>query len=106
MNIDQPGEGTPGEDVGVALLGDGVTVGIVRVGDTVRRPRRPFTETVQTFLAHLHERGFTAAPVPMGYDGEAARCCRSCPVRSPASRCPAGLPPSRCWSSSPYWFDD
>lgn len=64
VNIDDQPNGCE-----VPLLGDGVTVGIVRVGDTVRRPRRPFTATVQAFLAHLHERGFTAAPAPMGYDG-------------------------------------
>jgi hypothetical protein len=29
-----------------SLVGDGVTAGIVRVGDTVRRPRRPFSATV------------------------------------------------------------
>ena len=45
-----------------------MTKGIVRVGDTVRRPVRPFTATVQVFLAHLHQHGFTAAPVPLGYD--------------------------------------
>jgi hypothetical protein len=44
------------------LVGDGVTPGIVRVGDTVRRPVRPFTATVQAFLAHLHGPGFSGAP--------------------------------------------
>lgn len=57
---------------GVPLVGDGVTPGIVRIGDTVRRPVRPFTATVQAFLAHLHAAGCTAAPVPLGYD-EAGR---------------------------------
>jgi aminoglycoside phosphotransferase (APT) family kinase protein len=52
----------------IPLIGDGATQGIVRVGDTVRRPVRPFTTAIQDFLAHLHERGFTAAPVPMGVD--------------------------------------
>lgn len=55
------GRGTP-------LRGDGVTVGVVRVGATVRRPVRPFTATVQAFLMHLQEQGFTAAPVALGYD--------------------------------------
>jgi len=50
------------------LVGDGVTAGIVRVGDTVRRPVRPFTATIQAYLAHLHSAGFTAAPVPLGID--------------------------------------
>lgn len=37
---------------GEPLAGDGVTPGIVRIGDTVRRPVRPFTRTVQAYLAH------------------------------------------------------
>src|SRR6185312_16000067 len=48
----------------------GVASGIVRVGDTVRRPRRPFSATVQKFLSHLHANGFTAAPRPLGFDDE------------------------------------
>jgi hypothetical protein len=63
-NIDS-GEGA---DSGEPLIGDGVTPGIVRIGDTVRRPVRPFTATVQAYLAHLHQAGFTAAPVPLGSD--------------------------------------
>jgi Ser/Thr protein kinase RdoA (MazF antagonist) len=54
--------------VEVPLNGDGVTQGIVRVGDTVRRPVRPFTSTVQAFLAYLHRQGFDGAPVPLGID--------------------------------------
>jgi aminoglycoside phosphotransferase (APT) family kinase protein len=50
------------------LAGDGVTPGIVRIGDTVHRPVRPFTRTVQAYLAHLHQAGFAAAPVPLGTD--------------------------------------
>ncbi len=64
VNIDDE----PQDGMEIPLLGDGVTVGVVQVGDTVRRPRRPFRATVQAYLAHLHEQGFTAAPVPMGYD--------------------------------------
>ncbi|MCW2879053.1 MAG: hypothetical protein JWQ95_3153 [Sphaerisporangium sp.] len=52
------------------LVGDGVTQGIVRVGDTVRRPVRPFTATVQAYLAHLHAAGFSGAPVPLGLDDQ------------------------------------
>jgi aminoglycoside phosphotransferase (APT) family kinase protein len=53
---------------GEPLTGDGVTPGIVRIGDTVRRPVRPFTLTVQAYLTHLQQAGFTAAPVPLGID--------------------------------------
>ena len=49
---------------GELLTGDGVTQGIVRIGDTVRRPLRPFSLTVQAYLAHLHDAGFTGAPRP------------------------------------------
>lgn len=49
-------------------MGDGVTPNIVRVADTVRRPVRPFTITVQAYLAHLHRAGFSAAPRPLGFD--------------------------------------
>jgi hypothetical protein len=55
------GEGEP-------LTGGSDTQGIVRVGDTVRRPLRPFSLTVQAYLAHLREAGFTGAPLPLGVD--------------------------------------
>lgn len=54
----------------IPLCGDGVTPGIVRVGETVLRPLRPFSLTVQAFLAHLQARGFDGAPVPMGVDAK------------------------------------
>ena len=53
---------------GELLTGDGVTQGIVRIGDTVRRPLRPFSLTVQAYLAHLRDAGFTGAPLPLGVD--------------------------------------
>jgi hypothetical protein len=63
--------GRPDEDLTeVPLVGDGVTQGIVRIGDTVRRPLRPFSATVQAYLAHLHRAGFSDAPVPLGVDEE------------------------------------
>jgi hypothetical protein len=34
----------------------------------VRRPLRPFSLTVQAYLAHLHAAGFTGAPLPLGVD--------------------------------------
>jgi len=53
---------------GELLTGDGVTRGIVRIGDTVRRPLRPFSLTVQAYLAHLRDAGFSGAPLPFGVD--------------------------------------
>ena len=58
---------------GELLIGDGVTQGIVRIGDTVRRPLRPFSLTVQAYLAHLRDAGFTGAPLPLGIDEQGAR---------------------------------
>jgi Phosphotransferase enzyme family len=55
---------------GEELVGDGVTPGIVRIGDTVRRPLRPFSLTVQAYLAHLRDAGFTGAPLPLGVDDQ------------------------------------
>jgi hypothetical protein len=55
------GEGGP-------LTGGSDTAGIVRIGDTVRRPLRPFSLTVQAYLARLREAGFTGAPLPLGVD--------------------------------------
>jgi aminoglycoside phosphotransferase (APT) family kinase protein len=34
----------------------------------VRRPLRPFSLTVQAYLAHLRDAGFTGAPLPLGVD--------------------------------------
>jgi Ser/Thr protein kinase RdoA (MazF antagonist) len=47
-----------------------VTEGVVRIGDTVRRPAGPWTDAVDALLAHLFEVGFTAAPRPLGRDAE------------------------------------
>jgi aminoglycoside phosphotransferase (APT) family kinase protein len=57
-------------DEEVPLAGGDWTPGVVRIGDTVRRPARPFTATVQAYLAHLHSAGFTGAPVPLGFDDQ------------------------------------
>jgi Phosphotransferase enzyme family len=50
------------------LRGGRITKGVVRVGDTVRRPIRPSSPLVPTLLAHLRERGFYAAPRYLGRD--------------------------------------
>jgi hypothetical protein len=42
---------------------------VIRVGDTVRRPRKPQTETVHHFLRYLVEHGLEGVvPTPLGYD--------------------------------------
>lgn len=50
------------------LYGGNVSDGVVRVGDTVRRPGGPWTPAVHALLAHLHEVGFPGAPRPLGID--------------------------------------
>ena len=52
------------------LSGGNVTAGIVRVGDTVRRPAGPWTPAVHGLLDHLHQRGFAGAPRALGMDDE------------------------------------
>jgi Ser/Thr protein kinase RdoA (MazF antagonist) len=49
-------------------LAGNATTGVVRVGDTVRRPAGPWTGSVDALLEHLSEVGFTGAPRPLGRD--------------------------------------
>lgn len=46
---------------GELLTADGVTQGIMRMGDTIRRPLRPFSLTVLAYLARLRDAGFSGA---------------------------------------------
>ncbi|HEY1486592.1 MAG TPA: phosphotransferase [Micromonosporaceae bacterium] len=50
-----------------ALVGH-VTDGVVRIGDTVRRPAGPWTDAVDALLTHLRDVGFNGAPRPLGRD--------------------------------------
>ncbi|HEY0937683.1 MAG TPA: phosphotransferase [Trebonia sp.] len=59
------GPATGGE---VPLDGGNMSGGVVRVGDTVRRPAGPWTPAVHALLAHLHDAGFEGAPRPLGID--------------------------------------
>ena len=52
----------------IPLLGGDVTEGIVRVGDTVRRPLNPNSPLVHALLGHLETAGFTGAPRFLGID--------------------------------------
>jgi hypothetical protein len=45
-----------------------MTAGVVRVGDTVRRPAGPWTPAVHALLDHLHQVGFEGAPRALGVD--------------------------------------
>ena len=45
-----------------------MTTGVVRIGDTVRRPVGPWTPAVHSLLRHLEEVGFEGAPRVLGID--------------------------------------
>jgi hypothetical protein len=50
------------------LTGGRITQGVVRVGNTVRRPTGAHTPFVHSLLRHLEERGFEGAPRVLGID--------------------------------------
>jgi hypothetical protein len=52
----------------IPLPGGNMTGGVVRVGDTVRRPAGPWTPAVHALLEHLRAAGFRGAPRPLGID--------------------------------------
>ena len=53
-----------------ALGGGNVAAGVVRVGDTVRKPAGFWTPAVDALLTHLRRAGFTGAPQPLGQDDQ------------------------------------
>ncbi|WP_188191888.1 phosphotransferase [Nonomuraea sp. SYSU D8015] len=53
----------------IPLQGGDVTDGVVRVGDTVRRPVSSSTPAVHALLRHLEVVGFAGAPRVLGMDG-------------------------------------
>ncbi|WP_327406740.1 aminoglycoside phosphotransferase family protein [Streptomyces sp. NBC_01288] len=62
----------PAEDDEVPLPGGRITPGVVRVGDTVRRPTTTASPFVARLLGHLEQQGFAGAPRHLGLD-EAGR---------------------------------
>lgn len=52
----------------IELPAGDVTVGVVRVGDTVRRPHQSTSEAVAAYLAYLEHAGFESAPRYLGRD--------------------------------------
>jgi hypothetical protein len=57
-----------GSQTEIPLLGGDVTEGVVRVGDTVRRPLNANSPFVHALLRHLEAVGFTGAPKFLGID--------------------------------------
>src|SRR5262245_16638835 len=52
------------------LEGGRTTAGVVRIGDTVRRPLKANAPFVHELLRHLEARGFSGAPRFLGTDSE------------------------------------
>lgn len=52
----------------IPLTGGNMNTGVVRVGNTVRRPTGPWTPSVHALLTHLRSVGFDGAPRPLGQD--------------------------------------
>ncbi|MEJ0012069.1 MAG: phosphotransferase [Bauldia sp.] len=52
----------------IALSGGRMTSGVVRVGETVRRPQTPNSDFVRRLLRHLAANGFDGAPAYLGSD--------------------------------------
>jgi len=50
------------------LTGGNVAAGVVRVGDTVRRPAGPQTPAIHALLVYLHDVGYRRAPRSLGLD--------------------------------------
>jgi Ser/Thr protein kinase RdoA (MazF antagonist) len=54
----------------IPLGGGAMTDGVVRVGNTVRRPARFATQLMRDVLVHLERAGFDAAPRWLGFDDQ------------------------------------
>ena len=55
-------------DQEIPLLGGRTTVGVVRVGNTVRRPVKATGAFTQELLRHLDNQAFSGAPKLLGID--------------------------------------
>ena len=67
VSMPSPGEGHP-ELPEEPLLGGRITPGVVRIGETVRRPIGPHSPFVHALLRHLERVGFAGAPRFLGID--------------------------------------
>ena len=74
-----------------------VTVGVVRIGDTVRRPRQETSAAVAEYLAWLADHGFDRAPRYLGVDAQGRDVLTyPAPATCPATRSSRGRRPTRC----------
>ncbi|SHG85211.1 hypothetical protein SAMN05443575_2931 [Jatrophihabitans endophyticus] len=67
MTASGPGDGFP-DGPEVELPRGDVTEGVVRIGDTVRRPHQPTSGAVAAYLAHLAAAGMSGVPRYLGRD--------------------------------------
>jgi Ser/Thr protein kinase RdoA (MazF antagonist) len=71
-----------------------VTEGVVRVGDTVRRPRGAWSDTVAAYLLHLERVGFDGAPRYRGIDAQGRDVLDFVEGEVP------GQPVAECWAAT------
>ena len=69
-------------------LDGGFDGGAVRVDQTVRRVSGPWTASVHALLAHLRDRGFTGAPLPLGTDEQGREVVSYLPGETVGARRP------------------
>jgi hypothetical protein len=68
-----------GEHDEVRLEGGNITTGVVRVGNTVRRPVGHWSPLVHAVLRHLEAEGFSGAPQLLGTDERGREVLTFCP---------------------------
>lgn len=74
----------------ILLYGGTTNAGLVsRVGDTVRRPRRPTSEATRALLDHLAGVGFEGAPRYLGIDGQGREVLSYIPGQAPIAPYPS-----------------
>ena len=71
-------------DIAIPLTGGRVTPGVVRIGDTVRRPMLADRTLAHALLSHLEQRGFDATPRFLGIDDEGREILSYLPGDVPA----------------------
>ena len=80
--------------VEVPLAGGDVTEGVVRVGNTVRRPRGPWSNSVANYLQHLKRVGFPESPRYLGVDEQGRDILQFIPGDVP------GQPVAESWAAA------
>jgi hypothetical protein len=74
----------------IVLEGGTTNVGrVTRVGDTVRRPRRPTSEATEALLDHLERVGFAGAPRYLGSDERGREVLSYIPGQAPIAPYPS-----------------